>query len=103
MHLGAYCTAFKLLRAQILVTLGHFKRLFNVILPTMSTIKSRLGASLVVKLLRIHLPMQEIWVQSLVGELRFHMLQTNEAQVPQLERSPCAATKTKQPKTPPQK
>ena len=31
------------------------------------------GTSLVVQWLRIHLPMQEEWVQSLVRELRYHM------------------------------
>ena len=32
------------------------------------------GTSLVVQWLRLHLPMQGAWVQSLVGELRSHML-----------------------------
>ena len=32
------------------------------------------GTSLVVQWLRLHLPMQGVWVQSLVGELRSHML-----------------------------
>ena len=40
-------------------------------------IKMTIGTSLVVQWLRIHLPMQEMWVQSLVGELRSHMLQGN--------------------------
>ena len=31
------------------------------------------GTSLAVQWLRLHLPMQEVWVQSLGGELRFHM------------------------------
>ena len=35
------------------------------------------GTSLVVQLLRIHLPMQGMWVQSLVGELRSHMPRDN--------------------------
>ena len=30
--------------------------------------------SLVVQWLRFHLPMQEVWVWSLVSDLRFHML-----------------------------
>ena len=50
------------------------------------------GTSLVAQCLRIYLPVQETWVQSLVRELRLHM--------PQLRRRlhiamkiPCAATK----------
>ena len=35
-------------------------------------IKVITGTSLVVQWLRIHLPMQGTWVQSLVGELRSH-------------------------------
>ena len=31
------------------------------------------GTSLVVQWLRLHLPMQGVWVQSLVAELRSHM------------------------------
>ena len=31
------------------------------------------GTSLVVQWLRLHLPMQEMWVQSLAGELRSNM------------------------------
>ena len=37
------------------------------------------GTSLVVQWLRIHLPMQETQVQSLVGELRSHILRGNQA------------------------
>jgi len=44
------------------------------------------GTSLVVQWLRIHLPMQETQVQSLVGELRSHILRGNQAWVPQLEK-----------------
>ena len=36
-------------------------------------IKRKIGASLVVQWLRIHLPMQGTWVPSLVRELRSHM------------------------------
>ena len=35
--------------------------------------KVLLGTSLVVQWLRIYLAMQGMWVQSLVGEVRFHM------------------------------
>ena len=42
------------------------------------------GTSLVVQGLRIHLLVQEIQVRSLVRELRSHVLQDNEACVPQL-------------------
>ena len=35
------------------------------------------GTSLVVQWLRIRLPMQGMWVRSLVGELGSHMLQSN--------------------------
>ena len=40
--------------------------------------------ALVVQWLRIHLAMQETWVQSLVGELRSYMLGSNGGQAPQL-------------------
>ena len=40
-------------------------------------VKSILGTSLVVQWLRICLPMQEMWVRSLVRELRSHMPQSN--------------------------
>ena len=36
-------------------------------------LKTPLGTSLVVQWLRIHLPVQVAWVQSLVRELRSHM------------------------------
>ena len=39
-----------------------------------------------VQWLRIHLPMQGMWIQSLVGKLRSHMPQGNWASAPQLER-----------------
>ena len=35
--------------------------------------KSKLGTSLAVQWLRLHLPMQEVCIQFLVGELRSHM------------------------------
>ena len=38
-------------------------------------------------LLRIHLPMQGIWVRSLVRELRSHTLWSNYAHIPQLEKA----------------
>ena len=47
----------------------------------------RLGTFLVVQWLRIHFPMQGMRVQSLVGELRSHMLQGNKAHAPQLEKA----------------
>ena len=42
--------------------------------------------------LRIHFPIQETWIRSLVTELRSHMLRGNEALKLQLERSPSTAT-----------
>ena len=47
--------------------------------------------SLVVQWLKICFPMQGTRVRSLVGELRSHMLQGNDAHVPQLL-SPCTTT-----------
>ena len=47
------------------------------------------GTSPVDQWLRIHLPMQRTWVWSLVGELSLRGVT-----VPQLRRSPCAATQT---------
>ena len=47
-----------------------------------------------VQWLRICLRMQGMWVRSLVGELRSHMLQGNLAHVPQLL-SPRATTREK--------
>ena len=41
--------------------------------------------SLVIQWLRLVLPMQAVWVQPLVGELRSHMLPSNWALAPQLE------------------
>ena len=41
--------------------------------------KLKIGTPLVVKWLRIHLAMQGMRVQSLVGELRCHMLGSNSA------------------------
>ena len=38
------------------------------------------GTSLSVHWLRLHLPMQEVWVQSLVEELRSHMTQGQKKQ-----------------------
>ena len=60
-------------------------------------IKVILGTSLVVRWLRIHLPMQGTRVRSLVGELRSHMHGATKplrcrTRVLQLQ-SPCAATK----------
>ena len=43
-----------------------------------------IGISLVAQWLRIHPAMQGTWVQPLVGELRSHRPQNNEAQLPQL-------------------
>ena len=37
------------------------------------TLKKELGTSLVVQWIRLHLPMQGVRVQSLVGELRSHV------------------------------
>ena len=50
------------------------------------------GTSLVVQWLRIRLPMQRMLVQSLVEELRPHMLWGSWAGAPQQDRSLCAAT-----------
>ena len=50
------------------------------------------GISLMVQQLRIHLAMQEMWVQSLVRELRPHMLWGSWAWTLQPE-SPCATKK----------
>ena len=52
-----------------------------------------LGTSLVVQWLNIHLPGQEMWVRSLVRELRSHIPRGNWAHVPQLERSQYASMK----------
>ena len=54
--------------------------------------KEHSGTSLVVQWLRICLLTQGTWVQSLVGELRSHMLQGNQVHAPQLY-SPCATTR----------
>ena len=51
----------------------------------------QMRTSLVAQWLRIHLPMQGTWIQSLLGELRPHMLQGNSVCMPQLE-SPRAPT-----------
>ena len=53
---------------------------------------ARTGTSLMVQWLRICLAMQRTWVQSLVGELRSHMPQSNSACVLQLL-SPCTASR----------
>ena len=46
----------------------------------MITCRSKsLGASLVVRWLRIHLAMKGMWVRSLVGKQRPHVLRSNEA------------------------
>ena len=50
-----------------------------------------LGTSPGVHWLIIHLTMQMIWVQSLVGEIKSHVLQGKEVHTP-LE-SPCTATR----------
>ena len=47
-------------------------------------LKMSLGTYPGVRWLRIHLAMQEMQVQSLVRELRFHMLQSNSAREPRL-------------------
>ena len=39
--------------------------------------KQNSGTSLVVQRVRIHLPMEEAYVQSLVSELRSHVIQSN--------------------------
>ena len=44
------------------------------------------GTSLVVQLLRIRLPMQEMWVRSFFGELRSHKLRGNQAHALQQEK-----------------
>ena len=41
--------------------------------PKMPVLQTRRGTSLAVQWLRLHLPMQGLWVRSLVGELRSHM------------------------------
>ena len=56
--------------------------------PLQAQYKGREGTSLVVSWLRIHLAMQGMRVQSLVGKLRSHMVTTEST--PQLE-SPCTA------------
>ena len=43
-----------------------------------------IGTSLMVQWLRIHLAMKGMQIQSLVGELRSHLPQSNEAHTPQL-------------------
>ena len=48
------------------------------------SIKNKSGTSLVVQWLRIHLPIQGMWVQMLVRELRFHMQWGNQAHTLQL-------------------
>ena len=49
-------------------------------------IKVQPGTSLVVQWLRTHLAMQETCVQSVIRELRSHILQSDLAHTPQLER-----------------
>ena len=51
--------------------------------------KTLLETSLVVQWLWICPAMQETWIQSLVGELRFHMPWNNEVHSPQLLKSTC--------------
>jgi len=57
------------------------------------------GTSLVVQWLRIHFPMQVMRVRFLVGELRSHLLWSNQDHVTELEtpasKSPHATTKPK--------
>ena len=57
-------------------------------------IKQRRGTFLVVQWLRIHLPMQRMWVRSLARELGSHMAQSSSVCAPQPERSLHTATKT---------
>ena len=61
------------------------------------------GTSLVIQRLRIHFTMQVMWVLFLVGELRSHLLWSNQDLVPELEtpatESPHAPTKTQCRKT----
>ena len=49
-------------------------------------INSDSGASLVAQWLRIYLPMQGTWIQSLVRELRYHMPWGNKAHMLQLKK-----------------
>ena len=51
------------------------------------------GTSLVVQWLRICVPMQEMWVQSLAKELRSHMPWSNQGNAQQLEEDPVFETK----------
>ena len=73
-----------------LINAGREMLVQREILKGMS-LKRLPGTSLVVQWLRLCFPMQNSWVQSLVGELRSHVPRDNEARAPQLE-SPCAAT-----------
>ena len=53
-----------------------------------------LGASLVVQWLRVHLAVQGMWVQPLIGELRSDTPQSNQAYVPRLLNLRAATTKS---------
>ena len=64
---------------------------------------SQVDHNLVVQWLRIHLPMQGTWVQSLTGKLRSHVPQSNEAQAPPLLRPHAAVTARRGPQSRPPK
>ena len=70
------------IQLSLVLVLGYFP------FPLQAQYKGREGTSLVVSRLRIHLAMQGMRVQSLVGELRSHMVTTEPT--PQLESS-CTA------------
>ena len=55
----------------------HVRQLVEGLTHSMCSINASMETSLVVQGLRICLPMQQMWVQSLLWELRSHMLWGN--------------------------
>ena len=70
---------FQLITCSSPIPSSKLDYLIRVCLPDAQEFESIfiLGTSLVIQWLRIRLPMQGMQVQSLVGELRSHMLQGN--------------------------
>ena len=62
-----YYSAIK--KNDILPSVATWTDLLDIMLSEIS----QTGTSLVVQWLGIHLPMEGMWVQSLVGDLRYHM------------------------------
>ena len=71
-YIFAFCGNEKQCRQQF----GLFKKQNNL-KKKKKYCKQNSGTSLVVQRVRIHLPMEEAYVQSLVSELRSHVIQSN--------------------------